>query len=100
MQEHVGLFVNLVDSMKDREILVSPDEENKKKELESNIEDLELSVRSFNGLKRAGINTIEDLIKNNTEEDLLKVRNLGKKSIEEVKQKLRDKGLSLKSNED
>ncbi|MDY4592910.1 MAG: DNA-directed RNA polymerase subunit alpha [Eubacteriales bacterium] len=100
MQEHVGLFVNLVDSMKDREILVSPDEENKKKELESNIEDLELSVRSFNGLKRAGINTIEDLIKNNTEEDLLKVRNLGKKSIEEVKQKLRDKGLSLKSNEE
>ena len=86
--------------MKDREILVSPDEENKKKELESNIEDLELSVRSFNGLKRAGINTIEDLIKNNTEEDLLKVRNLGKKSIEEVKQKLRDKGLSLKSNEE
>ena len=100
MQDHVGLFVNLVDNMKDKEILVSPDEENKKKELESSIEELDLSVRSFNGLKRAGINTIEDLIKNNTVDDLLKVRNLGKKSIEEVIQKLEDKGLSLKSNED
>lgn len=99
MNDHVKLFVDLVDSMNDYEILVSQDDDKQQKVLEMTIEDLDLSVRSYNCLKRAGIHTVEDLIKR-TEEDMLKVRNLGRKSLEEVIKKLEDLGLSLKAQEE
>ena len=79
--------------------MVEKDEGGKEKVLEMTIEELDLSVRSFNCLKRAGINTVEDLI-NKSEEDMMKVRNLGRKSLEEVEQKLQDLGLSLRQNEE
>ena len=93
------MFVNLSDEAKNTEIMIESKETVKEKVLEMTIEELDMSVRSFNCLKRAGIDTVEDLI-NKTEEDMIKVRNLGKKSLEEVIQKLQSLGLSLKKSED
>lgn len=99
MNDHIKLFVDLVDNMSEQNILVEPDEGGKVKVLEMSIEDLDLSVRSYNCLKRANIHTVDDLTRR-TEDDMLKVRNLGKKSLEEVVKKLEDLGLSLKLQED
>ena len=99
LNEHLNLFVDLSDEAKKAEIMVEREETIKEKVLEMTIEELDMSVRSFNCLKRAGIDTVEDLT-NRTEEDMIKVRNLGKKSLEEVIQKLHSLGLTLKSDED
>ena len=97
--EHLNLFVNLSDSVTNSEIMVEKDEKGKEKVLEMTIEELDLSVRSFNCLKRAGINTVEDLT-NKTTEDMMKVRNLGRKSLEEVEFKLESLGFSLKKEDE
>lgn len=99
MSEHLRLFIDLTDATSDIEVMVEKEEKEKDKVLEMSIEELDLSVRSFNCLKRAGINTVEELIKK-TEEDMMKVRNLGKKSLEEVKSKLAEYGLSLRSEDE
>ncbi len=99
LNEHLNLFVNLSDEAKNVEIMVEREETIKEKVLELTIEELDMSVRSFNCLKRAGINTVEDLT-NRTEEDMIKVRNLGKKSLEEVINKLHSFGLELRKEED
>ena len=99
LNEHLNLFVNLTDDAKNTEIMVERQETIKEKVLEMTIEDLDMSVRSFNCLKRAGIDTVEDLTKK-TESEMIKVRNLGKKSLEEVIQKLASLGLSLKPEDD
>jgi len=99
LSEHLSLFIDLSEHAKHTEIMVEKEETKKEKVLEMTIEELDLSVRSYNCLKRAGINTVEDLI-NRTEEDMMKVRNLGRKSLEEVLQKLNGLGLSLKKNEE
>lgn len=99
LEDHINLFVNLVDTMKNREILISQDDEKAHKKLEMSIEDLDLSVRSYNCLKRAGIHTVQDLTKK-TEEEMLKVRNLGKKSLDEVIKKIRDLGFDLRSKDE
>ena len=99
LNEHLNLFVNLTDEAKKAEIMVEREETIKEKVLEMTIEELDMSVRSFNCLKRAGIDTVEDLI-NRTEEDMIKVRNLGRKSLEEVIQKLHSLGLDLKKSEE
>ena len=99
LNEHLNLFVNLSDEAKNTEIMVERPETVKEKVLEMTIEELDMSVRSFNCLKRAGIDTVEDLTKK-TEEDMIKVRNLGKKSLEEVIQKLHSLGLDLKKEVD
>ena len=99
VMEHVGLFVSLCSTMADMNILVSHEDENQTKFLEMPIEEMDLSVRSYNCLKRANINTIEDLVKK-SKGDMLKVRNLGLKSIEEVIAKLEEYNLSLRSEED
>ncbi len=99
MSEHLNLFIDLSENAKETEIMVEKEETKKEKVLEMTIEELDLSVRSFNCLKRAGINTVEDLI-NKTEADMMKVRNLGRKSLEEVVQKLRGLDLALKPLED
>ena len=99
MQEHLNLFIQLDDSAGDMEIMVEKEEDQKEKALEMTIEELELSVRSFNCLKRASINTVEELTER-TEEDMMKVRNLGKKSLDEVKNKLEELGLSLKPSDE
>lgn len=99
LNEHLNLFVELSDEAKKAEIMIEREETIKEKVLEMTIEELDMSVRSFNCLKRAGIDTVEDLI-NKTEEDMIKVRNLGKKSLEEVIEKLHSLGLSLKREED
>lgn len=99
MQEHLNLFIELDDNADGLEIMIEKEEDQKEKALEMTIEELELSVRSFNCLKRASINTVEELT-GRTEEDMMKVRNLGKKSLEEVKNKLEELGLDLKPNED
>ncbi len=99
LNEHLNLFVELSETAKNEEIMVDRPETQKEKVLEMTIEELDMSVRSFNCLKRAGIDTVEDLT-NRTEEDMIKVRNLGKKSLEEVIQKLQSLGLSLKKTED
>ncbi|MBR5601877.1 MAG: DNA-directed RNA polymerase subunit alpha, partial [Clostridia bacterium] len=91
LNEHLNLFVDLSDEAKKAEIMIEREETKKEKVLEMTIEELDMSVRSFNCLKRAGIDTVEDLI-NRTEEDMIKVRNLGKKSLEEVIQKLHSLG--------
>lgn len=97
--EHLRLFTNLTESVNDVEIMVEKEEEKKNKILEMPIEELDLSVRSYNCLKRAGINTVEDLIQRN-EEEMMKVRNLGKKSLEEVVKKLSELGLSLRKDDE
>ncbi|HBT17407.1 MAG TPA: DNA-directed RNA polymerase subunit alpha [Firmicutes bacterium] len=99
LTEHLMLFVNLSDTVSEAEIMVEKEEESKDKILEMNIEELDLSVRSYNCLKRAGINTVQELIKK-TPEDMMKVRNLGKKSLEEVEQKLEALELSLRKSEE
>ena len=99
LNEHLNLFVDLSDEAKNAEIMVEREETIKEKVLEMTIEELDMSVRSFNCLKRAGIDTVEDLT-NRTEEDMIKVRNLGKKSLEEVILKLRSLGLDLKKEEE
>jgi len=99
LNEHLNLFVDLSDEAKKTEIMVEREETIKEKVLEMTIEELDMSVRSFNCLKRAGIDTVEDLT-NRTEEDMIKVRNLGKKSLEEVIQKLHSLGLDLKKEEE
>lgn len=99
LSEHLNLFIDLSDHAKHTEIMVEKEETKKEKVLEMTIEELDLSVRSYNCLKRAGINTVEDLT-NRTEEDMMKVRNLGRKSLEEVLQKLQVLGLSLATSED
>ena len=92
LTEHLNLFVNLCDEAAEPEIIVENDEKGKEKALEMTIEELDLSVRSFNCLKRAGINTVGDLV-NKSEDDMMKVRNLGRKSLEEVMAKLDSLGL-------
>lgn len=99
LSEHLRLFIGLTETVNDVEIMVEKEEEQKDKILEMNIEELDLSVRSYNCLKRAGINTVEELIQRN-EEDMMKVRNLGKKSLEEVVQKLEELGLSLRKDDE
>ncbi len=99
LTEHLTLFVNLTDHVQGVEIMVEKEEDKKEKILEMTIEELDLSVRSFNCLKRAGINTVEELVQRN-EEEMMKVRNLGRKSLEEVQHKLVGLGLSLRHNED
>jgi len=99
IQDHISLFVDLVESMAQMDILVCREEDKQTKVLEMTIEDIDLSVRSFNCLKRAGINTVADLIKK-SESDLAKVKNLGKRSLEEVAAKLQSFGLSLRNDEE
>lgn len=99
LTEHLNLFVDLSDKGHSTEIMVEKDDKGKEKVLEMTIEELDLSVRSFNCLKRAGINTVEDLI-NKSEEDMMKVRNLGRKSLEEVIVKLQTLGFSLRKEEE
>ena len=98
LNEHLNLFISLTEHVNDVEIMVEKEEDEKEKVLEMTIEELDLSVRSYNCLKRAGINTVEELTYK-TEEDMMKVRNLGKKSLDEVAKKLAELGLSLRKND-
>ena len=98
MTEHLDIFVNLTDEAKNAEIMVEKEETQKEKMLEMTIEELDLSVRSYNCLKRAGINTVQELT-NKSEPEMIKVRNLGRKSLEEVKLKLHDLGLGLRKDD-
>lgn len=99
MQDHICLFVNLSDSIKGMDILVKNEDDKQQQVLAMAIEDMDLSVRSYNCLKRANIHTVEDLTRK-TEEEMLKVRNLGRKSLDEVILKLESYGLSLEKKED
>ena len=99
LTEHLALFINLTEHVQGVEIMVEKEEDKKEKILEMTIEELDLSVRSYNCLKRAGINTVDELVQRN-EEEMMKVRNLGRKSLEEVQQKLLGLGLSLRHSED
>ena len=99
LEEHLKLFIDLSEHIGNVEIMVEKEEDKKEKVLEMTIEELDLSVRSYNCLKRAGINTVEEL-SNKSEEDMMKVRNLGKKSLEEVIQKHNELDLKLKPNEE
>lgn len=98
MTEHLDIFVNLTDEAKNAEIMVEKEETQKEKMLEMTIEELDLSVRSYNCLKRAGINSVQELA-DKSEADMMKVRNLGRKSLEEVKFKLEDLGLGLRKED-
>lgn len=97
--EHLKLFVDLSENARLVDVMVESTTDEKEKVLEMNIDEIELSVRSYNCLKRAGINTVQELI-NKTPEDMMKVRNLGRKSLDEVLAKLKELGLSLNQNED
>ena len=99
MQEHISLFVNLSETIGGMDILVKTEDDKQQQVLRMAIEDMDLSVRSYNCLKRANIHTVEDLTKK-TEDDMLKVRNLGRKSLDEVIQKLESYGLALNKQED
>ena len=99
LNEHLNLFVDLSEEGYTEQIMVEKDDKSKEKVLEMTIEELDLSVRSFNCLKRAGINTVEDLT-NKTEEDMMKVRNLGRKSLDEVVLKLKSLGYDLQADEE
>ncbi len=99
LTEHLNLFIGLTEHVNDVEIMVEKEEDKKEKVLEMTVEELDLSVRSYNCLKRAGINTVEELTQR-TEEDMMKVRNLGKKSLEEVQSKLAELGLSLRKSDE
>ncbi len=99
LSDYLSFFIELSDNAKNTEIIIEKDDNKKEKVLEMTIEELDLSVRAYNCLKRAGINTVEDLI-NRTEEDMIKVRNLGRKSLEEVIGKLHALGLSLSREEE
>ena len=99
LSEHLNLFIDLSENAKTAEVMVEKENNEKEKVLEMNIDELELSVRSYNCLKRAGINTVEELC-NRTPEDMMKVRNLGRKSLEEVLAKLKELGLQLNPSEE
>ena len=99
LSEHLNLFIDLSENAKTAEIMVEESTDEHEKVLEMTIDELELSVRSYNCLKRAGINTVEELC-NKTPDDMMKVRNLGRKSLEEVLAKLKELGLQLSPNED
>ena len=99
LSEHLNLFIDLSENAKTAEVMVEKEDNEKEKVLEMNIDELELSVRSYNCLKRAGINTVEELC-NRTPEDMMKVRNLGRKSLEEVLAKLKELGLQLQPSEE
>ena len=99
LSEHLSLFIDLSESAKTAEVMIEKEDNEKEKVLEMNIDELELSVRSYNCLKRAGINTVEELC-NRTPEDMMKVRNLGRKSLEEVLAKLKELGLQLNPSEE
>ena len=99
LSEHLSLFIDLSENAKSAEVMVEKEDNEKEKVLEMNIDELELSVRSFNCLKRAGINTVEELT-SKTPEDMMKVRNLGRKSLEEVLNKSKELGLSLNNGEE
>jgi len=99
LSEHMLLFIGLTENLKEVETMVSKEDQRKDRLLEMNIEELDLSVRSYNCLKRAGINSVQDLVQRN-EDDMMKVRNLGRKSLEEVTQKLSQLGLSLKPKDE
>ena len=99
LSEHLSLFIDLSENAKSAEIMVETESNEKEKVLEMNIDELELSVRSYNCLKRAGINTVEELC-NRTSDDMMKVRNLGRKSLEEVLAKLKELGLELNQSEE
>ena len=94
LSKHLSLFVNLTEQVDEVEITDERQEEDRERLLDMTIEELDLSVRSYNCLKRAGINTVGELVRK-TEEEMMKVRNLGKKSLEEVENKLKELGLSL-----
>lgn len=98
MTEHLNIFVNLTDEAQNAEIMIEKEEDHKEKVLEMSIEELDLSVRSYNCLKRAGINSVQELT-DKSEADMMKVRNLGRKSLEEVKFKLEDLGLGLRKED-
>lgn len=99
LTEHLNLFIGLTDHVNDVEIMVEKEEDKKEKVLEMTVEELDLSVRSYNCLKRASINSVEELTQR-TEEDMIKVRNLGKKSLEEVQRKLAELGFGLKKSDE
>lgn len=99
LSEHLKLFINLSENAKNAEVMIEKEDDEKEKVLEMSIDELELSVRSYNCLKRAGINTVEELT-NRTSEDMMKVRNLGRKSLDEVLAKLKELGLQLNPIED
>ena len=99
LSEHLKLFIDLSENAKSAEVMIEREDDEKEKVLEMSIDELELSVRSFNCLKRAGINTVEELT-NKTSDDMMKVRNLGRKSLEEVLAKLKELGLELNSSEE
>ena len=99
LSEHLSLFIDLSENAKTAEVMIEKEDNEKEKVLEMSIDELELSVRSYNCLKRAGINTVEELT-NRTPEDMMKVRNLGKKSLEEVEQKLEALNLSLRPSDE
>lgn len=99
LSEHLNLFIDLSENAKTAEVMIEKEDDEKGKVLEMNIDELELSVRSYNCLKRAGINTVEELT-NRTPEDMMKVRNLGRKSLEEVLAKLKELGLQLNQGEE
>ncbi|MBQ3164221.1 MAG: DNA-directed RNA polymerase subunit alpha [Lachnospiraceae bacterium] len=99
LSEHLKLFINLSENAKNAEVMIEKEDDEKEKVLEMSIDELELSVRSYNCLKRAGINTVEELT-NKTSEDMMKVRNLGRKSLDEVLAKLKELGLQLNPSEE
>ncbi|MDE6748819.1 MAG: DNA-directed RNA polymerase subunit alpha [Lachnospiraceae bacterium] len=99
LSEHLSLFIDLSENAKTAEVMVEKEDDEKEKVLEMSIDELELSVRSYNCLKRAGINTVEELT-NRTSEDMMKVRNLGRKSLEEVLSKLKELGLQLNPSDE
>lgn len=99
LSEHLKLFINLSENAKSAEVMIEKEDDEKEKVLEMSIDELELSVRSYNCLKRAGINTVEELT-NKTSEDMMKVRNLGRKSLDEVLAKLKELGLQLNPSEE
>ena len=99
LSEHLNLFIDLSENARIAEVMVETKEDGKEKVLEMNIDELELSVRSYNCLKRAGINTVQELTQK-TPEDMMKVRNLGRKSLEEVLSKLKELNLSLSHGDD
>jgi DNA-directed RNA polymerase subunit alpha len=99
MNDYLALFINLTENVGGLEMMVEKEEEKKVKVLEMTIDELDLSVRSYNCLKRAGINTVDELIQRD-EVDMMKVRNLGRKSLDEVRQRLASLGLSLNKTDD
>lgn len=99
LSEHLSLFIDLSENAKTAEVMIEKEDDEKEKVMEMSIDELELSVRSYNCLKRAGINTVEELT-NKTSEDMMKVRNLGRKSLDEVLSKLKELGLQLKPSDE